>query len=103
MPGDEFHLVLQTVNGAMAVDAHQYVILDVYGQYWFYPSWSQTVDYEQVALAPEHDGAETILRFIWPQTADSASGIMFWAALVDTSDSALVSNLEQRQFGFGQL
>lgn len=66
----------------------EYIILDVYGQYWFAPSWTQTAESVTQTAFPSSTRTNTILDFTWPQIDGSAGGIRIWGGIVmfETSD-----------------
>ncbi|MBN1880314.1 hypothetical protein JW823_09420 [bacterium] len=79
---------------------HLWVILDVYGSFWFGPSWTQLPDwYDLGLLAAFH--RETILDFIWPDVTGSAEGLVFWGAILDADSSALIGRYDRVEFRYG--
>ena len=85
-PGDTFQLNASSGNTtASAMTADQYILLDVYGSYFFYPGWSQSVDYNVISIDPFDEYHQTILTFTWPEGAGSASGLYFYGALFHAS------------------
>jgi len=80
-PGDQFDLRLTTENPRIySISADQYILLDVWGIYYFWPSWTMDVDYAVREFAADA-AEEIILQFVWPSGAGAASDIGFWAAL----------------------
>ncbi len=55
------------------------VILDVYGEYYFYPSWRQELDFEVRLIEPGASNFE-ILNFIY-EGGIEAHNLFFWSAL----------------------
>jgi hypothetical protein len=100
-PGEQFTLQLRVANYGPAVEGKQFVLLDVYGSYWFHPGWTQELDYVVVSLPEGFDQTITILDFQWPATNQSADGIVFWAAITDAAMVDLLSNVDKVSFGFG--
>jgi photosystem II stability/assembly factor-like uncharacterized protein len=100
-PDDHFLLELTTTNPGPAITVHRYVILDVYGQYWFHPSWGQDPDHESPDLGPDSQTTQTILDFTWPQTTSAAEEIRFWAGLLDPATSRLLGPVDMVSFGYG--
>ncbi|MBN2053651.1 hypothetical protein JW905_01935 [bacterium] len=98
--GDRFILAIYVDNHAPACEADQFVILDVYGQYWFWPAWDQDVGCA-LRQFPAFDSAiELLLDFIWPQGAGAAQGIIFWAALLEPGTIDLIGNVSSCSFDF---
>lgn len=81
MPNDHFLLTVTIINRGPAMYVDEYIILEAYGQYWFWPSWEQRIDYKRFQLKMYENTTETILDFIWPQVSNSGSAT-FWAALM---------------------
>ncbi len=80
---DPFLLECRIVNPHEAVTFNQFVILDVYDNYWFYESWSTDIDWVVKEIPAYCDNTEVILEFVWPTNAGTAYGLKFWGALVD--------------------
>ncbi|MBN2054278.1 hypothetical protein JW905_05115 [bacterium] len=78
----------------------QYIILDVWGLYYFHPSWNMTLDWTPRMLNGELQVEESILSFIWPTGAGEASGLMFWAGLCEMSTANLLGEVDFCTFGF---
>ncbi len=88
----------QTVSGNPLV-----VILDVYGSYYFAPSWVNSMygyDYYSQTFNPPGGTVSVIPAFSWPEGTGSASGIKFYAAITNPSLSQLYSNLSTFTFGW---
>lgn len=78
-----------------------FVILDVYGNYWFAPEWTQDFDYYDLVFEPGATPLIIIPEFVWPQGAGSATGIMFWSAVTDPLITQVVGTLDYWTFGWG--
>lgn len=105
-PDDRFLLVYYQANDYYELTAMVFIALDVYGEYWFYPSWGkyEAPDY-RVDFAPTAldlgDNVQVILDFQWPDTReDSMSGVRFWG-VVTTQDLTLLCDASTVEFGFG--
>jgi FG-GAP repeat len=87
---DLFRLSRQYINpsGALAVD--EYIILDVFGAFWFWPGWSETVDYKTWTLPAGSADSETILQFTWPAVDGTVTGLKFWGAILHAGTSDLI-------------
>lgn len=77
-----------------------FVLLDVYGEYFFWPGWSRTADYRTVALQPGANAIEIIPEFAWPAGAGSAEGIGLYAAMTDAAMTELYGSLDHVTFGW---
>lgn len=91
MPGDTFTLNHTFANPLVStISAHEYIILDVYQNYWFWPSWSQSIEYQPRTIGGDFCDIQTILTFAWPDITDSASGLRFWSAMMDEPTQTLL-------------
>jgi|GEM_PF-402523 len=100
-PGLPFVLFREWVNhSSQGAGVDEYIILDVYGLYWFWPSWTQTVDNQSQNVAADERHADNLMSFIWPDGAGSASGLIFWGALLDPGTSTLVGNVDNVSWGY---
>ena len=76
-----------------------FVILDVYGQYFFAPSFGEFDYYEEVF--PEGETIITVLpEFNWPPDTGSASGIIWYGAMTDPAVTELFGTLGTFEFGW---
>ncbi len=99
-PGDIFLLNARTANAEPSPkNVELYVILDVYGSYWFGPSWSQSIDFY---LINGLLGVRTqeIFHFEWPDTGSSAENIIFWGGMICQNDHSLFGYIDSIQFDY---
>ncbi|MBN1355374.1 VCBS repeat-containing protein [bacterium] len=89
-------------EGVPMDDVPLFVILDIYGMFWFWDDWTQAVDYKRVEL-PVQGATHTIIPdFIWPDTGDQTlSGIVFWSAITDETITSILGEIGKWTFGFG--
>ncbi len=111
MPAHEFHegdpcCCIMTVCNAEGYTLTGYplwLILDVYGEYFFGPSFTGIPD-NYLALYPQFEPGETFIEalgeFEWPAGAGSASGIVWWAAITDQQVTSLFGQLDSWEFGW---
>lgn len=98
---DIFHLSRTVVNGGPGVAVDEYIILDVYGQYWFWPSWSESGDFQPRFLAADTVyAAETVLTFEWPPVNGAATGLRFWAALLEKNTQRLFGEYDMVEWAY---
>jgi len=97
--GDTFDLTTHVWNPSIEYPVDEYLMLEVYGSYWFYPSWSQDLDVQRRLLDPG-DNYQTIMRFTWPEVNGSASGLHFFYVLAKPGTFEIVSNLAVVTFGY---
>ncbi len=81
-PGDQFLLKLRLLNFGESMRIDQFIILEAYGNYWFWPSWRAMpdVDFWPYLSMPEGFEIKVVLDFIWPQVDGIASDLRFWCA-----------------------
>jgi hypothetical protein len=102
-PGDLFDLLLQAYNPGPALMADHYVILDAFGEYYIWPSWTTyppNIDFRTAQVETGLNNT-SILRFIWPQTQGSADGLVFWAALCRSGTFEILGEVNMVVWGFG--
>jgi subtilisin family serine protease len=98
--GDRFVLGRSVENRGAALSADEYLILDVHGEYWFWPSWSRSLDAGRATVPPGGPQIEVRLDFLWPQGAGSGSDIAFWCAFTEPAGFELLSNVARVAFDF---
>jgi len=82
-----------------------FVLLEVAGEYFCYPSWrplsSEGADYETLPNVPTgRTRIQIIPDFSWPENTGHADGLHVYAALVDLEQGALIGELGEWEFGF---
>jgi len=97
--GDLFDLNTVVHNPRTEYSVDEYLMLEVYGTYWFYPDWSQTLNTQQRLLDPG-DNYQNILNFTWPQVEGSASDLHFYYLLTKPYTFEIVTNLAIVTFGY---
>lgn len=98
--GDLFRLSLTINNSQRYLAVDQFVILDVWGIYYFSPQWTTDLDWVTRMLDPTSPVHDTILEFVWPSGAGSAHGLRFWAALCQTGNLTLLGEIDTCDFAF---
>ncbi len=111
-PGEEFYLDGYVDNPAAPLsDAPLLFVLDVYGEYWFWPSWShydpesgEGLDWRTRDLGTGTTYVEVLPRFVWPDTGSrSASGLYFYGAVLDPGMTEVMGELGYAAFGYGPI
>ena len=77
-----------------------FVILDVYGLLFFAPSFTTTFETYPGPWNPGETIVEALPSFSWPDTGTSASGILWYAALVDPTGTFIVGEWDSFEFGW---
>ncbi|MBN1355162.1 hypothetical protein JXA40_02715 [bacterium] len=97
--GDRFHLHCIITNPQPdPLNVDLFIILDVYGQFWCWPSW-QPIEtgldgMMNVPLEGYAVETETVLDFTWPQVGGSADGLMFYGLCCRASSFDFVGDLQ---------
>ncbi len=77
------------------------VILDVYGSYWFWPSWSQSYDCSFVTLSDMEATETVILDFRWPfGDFGQAHGLYFRGAILVHGTYYTIGDIGFTAFGY---
>lgn len=98
--GMRYLLELDYLNPSLNdVDADIYVVLDVYGSYWFWPTWSRTAGYADRIMPKQKITTEVILDFIWPSYGGRFEGVLFWAAALQNGTTSLYGKYDYVSFG----
>jgi hypothetical protein len=82
-PGELFALDRHCGNphpDPLAVD--EYILLEITGRFWFWPSWVERLDSEAWDLSAFTAYKDRILEFEWPENTGSYSGVRFWGAIM---------------------
>ncbi len=96
--GDRFQLSLLLHNPeSESYRADIWILLDVFGSYWCYPSWvplTEDVDYQAfVYAAAESSYYEEVLDFTWPDGAGAQSGLRFFGAAFEAGSYEFIGEL----------
>jgi glucose/arabinose dehydrogenase len=100
--GDRFLLLYSITNPeSQTVSGNFWLILDVYGSYWFYPGWTDIPDYSTIEMPSDTMiGPVTVLDFLWPSVEGHAAGLFFHAAVTTPANTDLRSNLVSLMFSY---
>ena len=82
----------------MKVD--EYLILDVFGELFFYPGWTTDVDFQPRTFAPGEHAVDKIFDFMWPNVEGSVSGLRFYLGFLDPTTYTLVGSIDMVEFGY---
>lgn len=98
--GDQFGLIAFVHNPGRARAADLYCVLDVYGSYYFYPTWTTDLQYQRLTV-PVGTSSTVILNFVWPYTEGEVLDLLFWAVYLEAETLDLESNVENVTFCYG--
>ncbi len=78
-----------------------FVVLDVWGNYYFAPSFSSTtLDHYTVDVPPGVTEVSVIEAFSWPENAGSADGVFWYAAMTNKEMTELFGEMGEWSFGW---
>ena len=99
--GDDFLLQAVITNTGPDVlnDIPLIILLDVFGSYWWYPTWDTTFMFEYRDIYFGETDIE-IFHFTWPEVKSSASGILMYGALLNTAFTEILGNWDYVEFGW---
>ncbi|MBN1357015.1 hypothetical protein JXA40_12205 [bacterium] len=105
VPGDDFHLHYYIYNASdQPFCGDIWILLDVYGRYWFYPGWvssSDGIDFlPGLEIGPQSSHHETVLDFMWPVVSGSATGLYFYGALFKAGSFDPAGEIRSIEWGF---
>jgi len=102
-PGDWFFLIAIVYNHTQTnyYDQPFATVLDVFGEYFFYPSW--TYEFECVIIDAIIGEKEIeLLNFIWPYGCGSVNGIYFHSAMLNHDQNEVFGDLGSIEFGWSE-
>jgi hypothetical protein len=99
--GDECYCTVFVCNSGSVTytDIPIFVILDVYGMYFFAPSFG-SFDYYNDPIPPGQTIITVLPAFQWPAGTGTASDIVWYAAMTDPGMTSLHGNLGTFSFGW---
>lgn len=74
---------------AEAIEVDEYMVLDIQGRYWFWPSWSPVAGSVEWTLDPGCRRTR-VFEFVWPGGTGAAAGIRFWGGLIERGSGKLI-------------
>lgn len=86
-------------TGAILTDIPVFVLLDVYGSYFFAPDYS-AFNYYMIPLPPGPTVINVLPIFTWPSGVGAADGIKWYAAMTNPGISELYGELDSFEFGW---
>lgn len=104
-PGDVFYVDAIIDNpGPTQYDAALFVALNIYDDFWFWPTWVHYPDGLSWGWIDMNHGAwywEVMPAFQWPQIYASMSNLLLIGATLDNSMNHLLTNVAAQSWGFG--
>ena len=78
-----------------------FVVLEVFGSYYFAPTFSSMDYYYYVRLEPGPHEVIVLDTFSWPGGVGTAWGITWCAAITDPEMSEIIGRMDTWSFGWG--
>ncbi len=109
LPDDLFWVTGDLHNaGAALSNIPVFFLLDVYGDYWFWPCWRHyspsdpsSFCYETRNIPTGTTSVTVISGFLWPETGSELHGLYFYGAMMTPDLSSLIGTMAVREWGFG--
>lgn len=98
--GDIFLLMTEIYSYDKSHYVDEYIVLDVFGQYYFWNDWTTELDSKELQVPKQKLVQQEILNFVWPPDAGSASGLAFYMLLTKWNTFDVLSNLSSCTFSF---
>ncbi len=98
--GDTCWCTVRVQTGSTLTNNPLFVVLEVYGNYFFGPRFNQYLDWYTGPFYSPESVVDVLPAFAWPYGAGSASGIHFYSCVTDPSINNLVSNFAEFTFGW---
>ncbi len=101
--GEPFNLDCRLINNEGAVDVDLYILMMVGSEIFWYPGWTQNIDWTTQGLPGGSDQTLDILDFTWPTGAGSFCCVEFYAAMFNQGFldvEHLIGEIGYVQFGW---
>lgn len=102
--GDVFDLRFALFNDSMQTATWDaFVVLDVYGHCWFWPSWKDMnagLDKTSYLIHGGEKRFETVLQFEWPAGVGSAGDLKFYGAVFTENTWNLIGTLQMIEWSY---
>ncbi|MGB4100148.1 MAG: hypothetical protein WBM02_12195, partial [bacterium] len=109
-PGEEFSIIGYLDNpGESMTDVATFFILEVYGKFWFWPSWAYfdypeyaEIDWENIDVPTGMTEIVVIPTFEWPDTGqDIVTGLGFYGAMLNPEMNDIMGGFAFKEWGYG--
>jgi hypothetical protein len=105
------HGYLENDTQETMTDVMVFFLLDIMGDYWFWPGWSHFdpatsdgVDFKTMDVQPGSYKVWVLNPFTWPDTEKmEMSDLRFWGAMVDAASMTIIGDHAVETWGFGPL
>ena len=109
-PGDEFFIIGYLDNpGEPLSEVPTFFILEVYGKFWFWPSWAYfdhpeytEIDWKNIDVPTGTTNITVIPSFEWPDTgSDIVTGLGFYGAMLNPEVTDILGEIAYQEWGYG--
>lgn len=83
--GDQFRFQALWANPSVPTEVIAFIVLDVHGCYWYWPTWSTELTGKTLNLGGRTWTQELVLDFLWPENVGADQDLRFWAVMVRPS------------------
>lgn len=80
-------------------DTPVFVILDVFGEYFFAPAFND-FDHYTIDVTPGRQVIDVLPPFVWPAGTGAVTGIWFYAGMTDLAITELLGSFDSFEFGW---
>ncbi len=99
--GDNFKLEVSCLGNPGDPYAEMFVVLDVFGDFWFWPLWTPYLQGLLIELQPDRPVTYTILDFEWfDGDFGEVTGLKFWAAICRPRTYQVIGEIGWAEFGY---
>ncbi len=98
--GEQFILTFNCYNPNQTMTLDTYIVLDIYGHYYFYPTWTEEIDFQRRTYPSGKLSSFTVLSFQWPSGVGSGGPFTFYGALTYQGTYELVGNYDSVTFSY---
>lgn len=85
-------------HGPRTRTVNVFIVLEVLNGYYYWPTWTPELNYEELKLPFPLVQENPILQFTWPEGVPSLNRICFWGALLDAASWELVGDYSMWEF-----
>ncbi len=84
--GDPFDARYRLINnGSAQRDIDLYIALSFGGNFYFWPSWSQSMDKRKMSIPGSGELSDQFLGFLWPGSLGTVEGMMFYGVMTEVN------------------
>ena len=96
-PDDDFYLVTYTKNltSHYFENVNKFIVLEYQNNYWFYPDWSNSINFEEIEVPSYFEKLETILNLKIPTLPYDILNLTFYGLLTDENLEIFYSQLSR--------